>query len=398
MRPCRFDFTDYGAKANRPDWDGLTVAGLVAERDCVVGLLHPAGTPLKMFAADVPILDPYGLVLHKARTNLFLRTEQMGGAYQPPWVAFNTNVSDDAAAAPDGVVDADKVYDDLSAAAVHRHAQNITCANLTKYVFSLFARAAEYFDFGIRYADAAGDRALIDLAGVVATLVSGDSADLESVVDSWYRAWLAFTTGAADAGPKQAQIYLKQMTGYDGDGVSGLYFSGVQFESAMFPGPYIPTVGSTASSVAPVCYLNRADVLHRVQRGRVYVDMVVALDRVDDTTIPLVCPCSSDGKEYLDVKLFSEGVPVYRLDVGDVHSTATFSVTAGDRLRVRAIAYPDGTVKMFVKNLTTDTVEVDETVTGCTWPSQKSFSKVYLGCLHDESGQTFMHVEKVEFR
>ena len=109
------------------------------------------------------------------------------------------------------------------------------------YTTSIYAKAAERSV--IRLQSVGGTYAWFNLAtGAVGTVQSGTTATMVSVGNGWYRcaATSAFSTTSCYAFASTAD----NVTSYNGDGVSGVYFWGFQVEPGAIMRPYVPATSS----------------------------------------------------------------------------------------------------------------------------------------------------------
>ena len=75
--------------------------------------------------------------------------------------------------------------------------------------------------------------------GVVLSVTSGATAGIQDVGDGWYRCWITSTT--VGAGTSTAPLGMEDAPNqatYTGDGTSGLYVWGSQFEASSAPTGY----------------------------------------------------------------------------------------------------------------------------------------------------------------
>lgn len=95
------------------------------------------------------------------------------------------------------------------------------------------------------------------LAPRAAGTFSNASGEIENKGDGWYRLALTVKTGTETA--IQASIYCYNMTGSAGDGTSGIYIAGSQFEQAKNSSSYIPTANTTATRSADLVSIDGTD-------------------------------------------------------------------------------------------------------------------------------------------
>lgn len=197
-----------------------------------------------------------GVVIESAATNLALYSEQFDNA---AWTKTRTTVSANATNAPTGTPLADKLVEDSTAANSHYLFQLVSSTvNTNTYHLSVFVKAGERSKINL-YAveDVAFNRSVectFNISsgvaeGVVTTSGATGSASIQSVGNSWYRCSLTITLGGLQTAI-QLRLQLVDSTGaisYNGDGTSGLYIWGAQFETGTAPSSYITTTSSSAT-------------------------------------------------------------------------------------------------------------------------------------------------------
>lgn len=196
------------------------------------------------------------LLLEGARTNGWTRSEELDDAV---WTKQRSSISAGAVVAPDATASGDKIVEDSSD---DSHIVSRTIAgttNDTDQALSLYARKGErtWIKVALVLKDGTSPSAFFDLAnGVVGTTSAGVTARIEAVGNTWFRC--SIVTDVLSGGTTPAgQVFLADAdnsASYQGDGASGLFVWGMQFEiDASFPSSYIQTVGSTVTRNAETC-------------------------------------------------------------------------------------------------------------------------------------------------
>lgn len=201
-----------------------------------------------------------GILPEGSRTNSLSRSEEMDDAV---WQKTRASITANATTAPDGTSSADKLVEDTTAGATHFLARSLTITADERLADSLFIKAAERTRAKFFLTDGAGGNgvtgrinlgtgAITDVAAVgTGTLRLGA---LEKVgASGWYRVKLG---GAIGGGITSGWLILMLEdaagnTAYTGDGASGMYVWGGQYERGVtFPSSYIPTVASAVTRAA----------------------------------------------------------------------------------------------------------------------------------------------------
>lgn len=194
----------------------------------------------------------YGALIEPSRTNGLLQSENFADVY---WSKVQCTVTSDATTAPDGTVTADKIVEDLTNNLHDIQRGPLTVTDNTPQAFSIFAKAAERTWVYIRTLHSDGSSASAawyDLAnGVVGTVQPDVVAKIEKWGNGWYRLLYVRTAGLINASSVFVQFGITtsdNILSYQGDGVSGAYFWGAQFEQDQkWPTSYIPTGSTTAT-------------------------------------------------------------------------------------------------------------------------------------------------------
>jgi hypothetical protein len=190
-------------------------------------------------------------LIERVRTNLALQSQTFDNA---SWVKAFATITANATTAPDGTLTADKLianigYDPVSATGNLRQT-NIVATNT--HTISLYAKAAEFTSIRFRENFIVGAFLTIDLTNGSITGAGSQyiNPTATAVGDGWYR--ISFVTPAtADLDKYSIRV------ANTGDGTSGVFIWGFQYEVSDFgPTDYIPTT-TTAVSVGPVANLPR---------------------------------------------------------------------------------------------------------------------------------------------
>jgi len=198
-----------------------------------------------VFAAqfDEVTYNPSGTII-----NRFGQTETFS-----TWIATNASVTINNTSSPTGSFTASKLTED-STNAIHRLLTSLPFVNGITYTMSTYAKAAERRNFVIYHEEGAS----VNRAGVQANLQTGtvvnyttgtgtvNSTFISNVGNGWYRFGFSFTASAnATVNITYRLIDNAGNFTYTGDGTSGLYVWGAQFEQ-----------GSSATIYQPIAAAN----------------------------------------------------------------------------------------------------------------------------------------------
>ena len=196
--------------------------------------------------ANVPRLDYLGsscprLLLEPQRTNSLTYSEQLNNA---AWTSLdNVSVSANVSTTldPSGYYGADKLVEN-TANTQHRIYRVFTGTGST---FSFFAKAAERSWVSVLSND--GNFSFFNIAnGTLGTIAATSTATITPYGNGWYRCTLYNTHG--NFGALIQLTTANNVTSYLGDGTSGAFIWGCQFESSVtYATSYIPTLGAAVT-------------------------------------------------------------------------------------------------------------------------------------------------------
>jgi hypothetical protein len=214
------------------------------------------------FDYDPVTLQPKGILIEEARTNLVTYSEQFDNA---AWSKINSTITPDVTTSPDGTVDAEKM---IAADGIALNSSSIRSASISKsavattYTYTAYAKASEFNRVRLYVQDAA---TTANISDVTVSLVDGSitsaartigafssaSAVVLNAGAGWWRVCLTFTSSTETA--LFARIYTADSVAATGDGTSGIFIYGAQVEAGAFATSYIPTVASQVTRAADQC-------------------------------------------------------------------------------------------------------------------------------------------------
>lgn len=221
------------------------------------GLIQTAAINAPRFDYDPVTLAPKGLLIEDQRTNLLIYSEQFDNA---AYAKTGSTISANAATAPDGTVTADKLVEDTSTG-THDFRRTPTASASTAYTQSIFVKAGERTKGQLQmFGSGGGSTVTFDLvAGTAAAAGAyGGWASASATITPFGNGWYRVTNTATTNGTVTAVgcgAYLSNASGsgsYTGDGTSGMFYWGAQFEAGAFATSYTPTVASQVTRSADV--------------------------------------------------------------------------------------------------------------------------------------------------
>jgi hypothetical protein len=203
-----------------------------------------------------------GLLVEEQRTNLHLYSQQFDNA---AWIKFDSTISADFAAAPDGTTTADKNIPNTSNAAhgVYNNAA-ASISSGVKYTASVYAKASGYnFIFVVGNVNGSST-----LGGVCVNLTNGSQSNggasgtysVTNVGNGWWRISCSVTSVGTNG---YIEIFPRSTAGnnasFAGNGTDGVLIWGTQLELGAFPTSYIPTTTAAVTRSADVCQITGGD-------------------------------------------------------------------------------------------------------------------------------------------
>jgi hypothetical protein len=246
------------------------------------GLIKYAGVNEARFDHNPTTGESLGLLVEESRTNLSLRSEEFNDAY---WLKLRSSIVANIIVAPDGTMTGDKLVED-TATNSHFAARTETTTNTIPITWSVFVKAGErsFLNFVVRESTTFARSAFVIfnlVLGTVGTITttggaSSASATITPVGNDWYRCSLTCILGGTDTNSQVLWQLYTTTNVYVGDGTSGIYIWGAQFEQGSFPTSYIPTEGSTRTRAADSASITGKNFSewYRQDEGTVYQEFI----------------------------------------------------------------------------------------------------------------------------
>jgi len=202
---------------------------------------------------NATLVDATGRVTY-APNNLVLYSEQFDNA---AWSKSASTITPNAAAAPNGTTTADKLVENTAVTTGHFITPAVAPSTAAGqfFIYSVYAKAGER-TFLQLIATAIGPASANLIAGFDLTngTAGTPSATLTSIItpagDGWYRCSIAIPVATTAVSSLQIRLSLNSTStpsSYTGDGTSGLFIWGAQFEQVTYqtlPSTYVQTVAS----------------------------------------------------------------------------------------------------------------------------------------------------------
>ena len=212
------------------------------------------------------------LLLEPASTNLATYSEDFSNAY---WTKEKTSITSNAVISPDGTLNASKLVEDSSAGLHRTYSNLITTAQNNDYTSSVFAKKGGRNIFGIQTSSGAQPYVWFNLdKGIIELQESNIVGKIESLPNGWYKCSVTWNSSSATNDRVFIQLAKSTSnTSYTGDGTSGIYLWGAQFEQSSYPTSYIPTSGSTVTRAAETCNNSGNSEVFNDSEGVLFADI-----------------------------------------------------------------------------------------------------------------------------
>jgi hypothetical protein len=202
-----------------------------------------------------------GLLIEEQRTNLIIYSNDPDYS---SWTLSGASIAKNVAIAPDGTMSADKIVEN-TATVTHGHYQMLSVSNSTLYTWSAYFKAAERTSVMVYAQSSRTPTAIYNLStGTVTSIdTAGDTTATATITpagNGWYRCTITATTVGTTAYHNIAMVVSGNQT-YAGNGSSGLFVWGVQFEAGGFATSYIPTTPAFVSRASSATYYDAAGIL-----------------------------------------------------------------------------------------------------------------------------------------
>ena len=334
---------------------------------------------------DTPRFDYSGgaacpsLLLEPSRSNLFIQSEFF---YPSSWSKTNVSVTSNAATSPQGVSNATEITEN-SSTAQHFIGYSLSLTSGTSYSVSVYAKknTRSVLQISPSASHIVASYANYDLEnGVVSASGGSVTTSIEDAGDGWYRCVLTFTaTSTATASIAffmQSSTTASRGAAYAGNGTSGVYIYGAQFEVGSYPTSYIPTYGVSQTRAKEQCNVNNVSGEIGQTQGTIFLD--ADLYKKSNTEFYIAV---SDGTLSNSIYLHqsSQSLSVNKRISGVTEFLQVTSANWSSGRNKCAITYTATEMKIFVNGVLKDT----ETINGL--PSE--LSKLTLGSRQDNLGE-----------
>ncbi len=254
--------------------------------------------------ADTPRLDYFAsggtvgcpaLLVEPSGSNLALQSENFGTTWNPAnMLAFGSGsvLNTTATLDPYGTNVADFIVGNTTVGQ-HRFDQTTTSVS-GSYTLSVFVKAGGYSFTRLRIGLAG---AVFDLSsGVVVTTDAGITSSIQSFRNGWFRCIIGKAASAANEIIRINMQPTSSTADFAGDGTSGIYVFGAQYETGSIATSYIPTTTAAVTRNADVISVSGAVSGSIGQtEGTMYAEFFVDFNNRDADIFSVDGGSTSDG-------------------------------------------------------------------------------------------------------
>ncbi len=327
---------------------------------------------IESVASGIPRLDYFAsggtvgcpaLLVEPSAQNLALQSENFGTTWSPnQLIAFGSGsvLNTTGTLDPYGTNVSDLIVASTVSGVQHRIDQTTTSAS-GSYTFSVFVKAAGYNFTWLRIGTVG---AFFNLSnGAITGTSAGIVASSQNYGNGWYRCIISKASSSANEVLRINIIQTDGVTDFAGDGTSGIYVFGAQYETGTVATSYIPTTTAAVTRNAEVVSVSGAVSGSIGQAsGTIYAEVDIRnLTNADSVRIVSLTTTTNSNNFIEITKRSSTQLRCdARLNSG---STITFLTVSGFVLGVNkiAFAYQDGNYAMAINGAVTTSAQAGMT-------------------------------------
>ena len=269
------------------------------------------------------------LLLENAATNLVLYSEDYS---QSVWTKSKATITSNSVVSPNGTLTADKLVEDTS---IGEHiVYDLLITSSGNFSHSIFAKAEERTK--IRISSGSNlHKVDFDLSNGSIILEVGATGSIDSMANGWYK--LSISWNESSSVPQYAFVSLLDDNGldsYQGNGSSGLYIWGSQYEQSSYTSSYIPTQGSATTRVAETASGAGNSEVFNDSEGVLFANIAALADDGTDRAITISDGTSSNRVTFyygasstLNYNIYSGGLVSFgSLTIPNISAFSKFSI------------------------------------------------------------------------
>ncbi len=210
------------------------------------------------------------LLLEPQRTNAMANSEYFGG-YNISQMTLEHNY----AISPEGIQNATRLIENTASGTAHS-ISIATPSTQTEYAWSVYAKPNGRDYMYLYVGGGVGQGSIFDIAnGTIGSNVGGAPNDvqIEDAGNGWFRCTIYVNGIAASPTPSIGLANSSSSFTYTGDGTSGVYLYGAQFEAGSYATSYIPTYGTSVTRNADAALKTGVADLINDGEGSLYMEV-----------------------------------------------------------------------------------------------------------------------------
>jgi hypothetical protein len=298
-------------------------------------------------------LQKPSLLLEPQSTNKLTKSEEFSNSY---WTKTNCTVQRSTITSPDGLQGSYKLIPDAGTGGNRSLAKNFTGLS-NDHTWSIFARAGEYKYAILRTRNNPIVVVSFDLENGTfnvnqsTAMYIADSAKMENYGNGWYRCSITLDPSEAD---NVGQLYPSVSVGitgneinsFDGDGVSGIYVFGAQFEEQSYSTSYIPTSESSVTRNQDLA--NNAGQLgvFNSEEGVLYCE-IASLSTTGSADYISISDGTNNERVIISAHNVLNTIRVFIKSGGSFYSTIDFVASNITEFQKIAFSYKSGQTKLY---------------------------------------------------
>ena len=291
------------------------------------------------------------LLLEPQSTNLVTFSEDFSG-----YTTNNSSILSNVISSPDGSLSASKLIEN-TATAEHTIQKQVSVTSGNAYSISVFVKKDEIssVQFGFTGSNfASPTRSIFDIENGIITINVSNTASIQNYGNGWYKLKVTNTTNATGTAMLILQTIKSGQANYTGDGVSGFYMWGLQWEQQTYCTSYIPTAGAAETRVVELLTKGGNENTFNSTEGVLYAEIAALADDLTFRSISI-----NDGTDQNSILLRfrtnSNKINALIRDSGSAVNNIQADATVIDFNKF-AFAYESGNCKVYVNGNQASTI------------------------------------------